>query len=157
MDAPMIALISFLVALPFAAFVLAAIISAKLDDKKKADAEKAEKERWEKLSPEEQKKEIEMKEEEKRKKRLEYLSKALYNYSPPYWCPSCHSENYILTGKYTYPDHTSRWILDSSDTIEEEKFDGATRIYGSTTIYTKTVQRTVNTYRCPHCGYRYRK
>ncbi len=153
----LITLITFLMVLGVIAIPVVAIISAKVSDKKNADAKKAEKERWERLSPDEQKKEIARREEQSRRSTLEYLSKARYNYSPPFRCPSCHSENYTLEGEHTHPRHVSKWILDSTDTFNEEKFDHATQVYGSATIYTKTIQKTVNTYRCPHCGYKYKK
>lgn len=75
-------------------------------------------------------------------------SKDDYTGDIPAICPSCKSNNkdYRIGGQ--------QWILESTQIVDETKFDGATRIMGSTTIHTKNQQKKIRTFRCPKCGYK---
>ena len=72
-------------------------------------------------------------------------SKDDYTGDIPMICPSCKSNNKV---------GESKWILESTQIVDETKFDGATRIMGSTTIHTKNQQNKIRTFRCPKCGYK---
>lgn len=80
---------------------------------------------------------------------------SLSQISLPKYCPSCNALNYEAheNGRAATP----KWILDSSQTIEQERFDHATTFMGSTTIHTQKHQKEVKTYRCPKCGYKISK
>lgn len=102
----------------------------------------------------------EFREQEEQKKQQEEafqraLALAMYESSKddytgdiPAICPSCKSNNkdYRIGGQ--------QWILESTQIVDETKFDGATRIMGSTTIHTKNQQKKIRTFRCPKCGYK---
>lgn len=121
------------------AIVLSLMINE--NDKKRKQKEKEEAtKRWNSLSKEEQEEE----------QKAASIKASVFIYSLPEYCPSCFSSNY--EGSST-GFATCKWILTSTETKEKERFDGATRIMGATTIHTTKYEETIKTYKCPNCGY----
>ena len=90
--------------------------------------------------------------EEKEQQKEQKLVEFYYPHMPS-TCPSCYTKN-IYVDKKT-GDVKSAWELSSSQSQMEKKFDGATRLWGVTTVHTKNVMTTTSQYRCPKCGHIY--
>lgn len=142
--------------LVLALFIYLLIILIK-NTKKEIEEQKKEKQRLENLTPAE--------------KYSEYLAKRNANieheieelYKVPTHCPSCGSKNYKHSeedrwnGHLNYLDIVPTWILESSISYKDKKFDSAFTLGGATTIFTKEQTKKLNTYRCPNCNYKLTK